>query len=92
MVDNFFGWESERVVALTSERNIMAQITCAKTLLSVIIVGGRSKDQGVLPACDRPDLKSATPARVAVLHLLGILEFPKLDTCNGSTLIDTGDK
>ena len=43
MVDNFFGWESERVVALTSERNIMAQITCAKTLLSVIILGGDRK-------------------------------------------------
>ena len=36
---NFYGWEADRVVAVTSGGNLMEMITRAKTLLAVIIVG-----------------------------------------------------
>ena len=35
---DFFGWEADRVVAVTYGGNIMEMITRAKTLLAVIIV------------------------------------------------------
>ena len=37
--DHFYGWEAERVVALTNGFQIMELITRAKTRLFVILVG-----------------------------------------------------
>ena len=37
---NFFGWEADRVVAVTYGAKIMEMITRAKTMLAVIIVDG----------------------------------------------------
>ena len=38
--ENFYGWEAERVVAVTSGANIMEVITRARTHLAVIFVAG----------------------------------------------------
>ena len=43
--DKFFGWEAERVVAVTAGERIMELITRAKTHLSVILVGS-TKNRG----------------------------------------------
>ena len=39
----FYGWEAERVVAVTSGSNMMELITRAKTHLAVIIVDGHGR-------------------------------------------------
>ena len=39
---NFYGWEAERVVAVTCGSNIMERITRARTHLAVILVDGSS--------------------------------------------------
>ena len=38
-INNYFGWEAERVVAVTTGWNLMEMITRAQTRLSVILVG-----------------------------------------------------
>ena len=42
---SFYGWEADRVVAVTSGGNLMEMITRAKTLLAVIFVGGGYNDK-----------------------------------------------
>ena len=37
-VDNFYGWEAERVVAVTNGNDILEFITRAKTYLAVILL------------------------------------------------------
>ena len=39
-VGDFFGWEAERVVAVTNGANVMELITMARNHLSVILVEG----------------------------------------------------
>ena len=43
-VGNFYGWEAERVVAVTNRINTMEQITRARTHLSVILAGEDVED------------------------------------------------
>ena len=45
LASNFFGWEDDRVVAVTDGCHIMEMITRAKTLLAVIFVGGGYNDK-----------------------------------------------
>ena len=41
---NFYGWEAERVVAVTKGYNMMEMITRARTHLAVILVGGNDSE------------------------------------------------
>ena len=80
---NFYGWEADRVVAVTNGGNLMELITRAKTHLCVILVEGDQWDVAHHYAKTKADFQQATEQ--------GLAEMVQLSADSAVCTAETGE-